>query len=688
LAVEIKTPWSFTINFRTFHSMNNKKTRLTGWWTVLWALLFISPALPADIVPVREAAAAASQGKNIAANAVDGDLATRWSAEGNGKWLRMDLGRLRSIAAVEIAFAAGDRRNSFFVLEASADGTNRAVLFEGQSGGKTVGFERFEFAPVEARFVRYTGFGNSDNEWNSLLEMRVAAAETAIPAAGMSAPRLELASLFTDHAVLQRGETVPVWGRAAPDASVTVTFRGHEARAVADARGAWRALLPALEADAAGATGSELVVIAGADGRDGGGEIRLRDVVVGEVWLCSGQSNMAFRLNEMDDAVAVASADFPGIRHFKVGAATAPQPAERAKGRWERCTPGTAGAFTATGYYFAREIQARLGVPVGLINASVGGTQIESWMSARALMSQPEFAVVAQRWADEMAAYPRAVADYRAALAWWEGAGGRARLEAAKHGRRKPVPPRDATSRDAPSSLYNAMIAPLAPYALRGVLWDQGGANAARAGEYTALFKAHVTDWRMLWGRPAMPFYFVQNPNYRDPLSPGDNRAKLREAQASALALPATGMAVAIDIGEPDNVHPLNKPEVGRRLALVARATTYGESGLVCSGPVFREVACGREDGSQAGVLRVRFETFGAGLASRVQAGNIAGFEVAGADGVFHRADARIDGDEVVVSAAEVPAPAAVRYAWGDNPECGLAGGTGLPAVPFRARVK
>lgn len=478
---------------------------------------------------------------------------------------------------------------------------------------------------------------------------------------------VEFAPLFTDHAVLQRRKEVPVWGRATPGERVTVSFRNHKATATADAAGRWSVRLPAMEA------GEPADLIAAGNNR-----LVRSDVVVGEVWLCGGQSNMAFRVEELEMPEVVAAANHPAIRHFAVGFATALSPADTAKGTWVSCSPATVGKFTATGYFFAVELQARLGVPIGLVNSSVGGTQIESWMSTESLATNPAFAVVHERWAAVMAGYPQARAEYEAALAHWEKATGRERLAMAKQGRRKPTPPVNAAHRDAPGSLFNAMINPVVPYAIRGMLFDQGAANATRSGEYADLFKALITDWRARWGDAQLPFYFVQAANYLDPMSPGDNRAKLREAQARGLELPATGMTVGIDIGASDDPHPRTKAEVGRRLALLARARIYGEA-VTDSGPIYRSLT------RTASALRLTFDTFGHALVARAEP--LAGFEVAGSDGKYFPATARIDGQAVIVSAPQVPEPVAARYAWGDDPACGLQSDAGLPAAPFRAKI-
>jgi sialate O-acetylesterase len=249
----------------------------------------------------------------------------------------------------------------------------------------------------------------------------------------------------------------------------------------------------------------------------------------------------------------------------------------------------------------------------------------------------------------------------------------------ARAGTRKPLPPRTAAHRDAPASLFNGMIYPLVPYAIAGMIWDQGAANEARANEYAALFKALIVDWRNRWGRPDRPFHFVQAPNYRDPFSPGDYRARLREAQAAAAELSDVGMAVTVDIGDPTNPHPHNKAEVGRRLSLLARAHPYGET-LVTRGPIMHAV---QKTGSE---LVVEFETSGRALQARAQP--LSGFEIADASQHFVPALARIEGRNVRLTHPDVHEPVSVRYAWGDDPDCGLSNDLGLPAAPFRTSVR
>lgn len=448
-----------------------------------------------------------------------------------------------------------------------------------------------------------------------------------------------LAPLFTDHAVLQQGRAVPVWGRAAAGEHVSVTYRGGTVGATADPDGRWIVLLGAQPASAEGAD----LVVAGAQSR-----VVRTDVVVGEVWLCSGQSNMEFTVDDpkrpafqLQNAKAeVAAANYPLIREFTVGRQVAHAPTGDATGSWTPCAPATVGAFTAVGYFFARDLHQRLGVPVGIINSTWGGTPIEAWMSPLALAADPAFAVVGERWRKGSPVY--------LARPSWE-----------------------------PAGLFNGMINPLLPYGLRGVLWYQGESNANRAAEYHALFAAMITAWRAHAGQPDLPFYWVQLANYVEPHNPGGvTWAYLREAQAQALSLPATGMAVTIDLGDPKNIHPHNKQEVGRRLALLAKVRTYGLTGDF-SGPVF----AGAERAGPG--LRVRFRYAEGGLTAADKP--LDAFELAGADRKFHPASAVIAGDTVLVQSPAVPDPVAVRYAWADNPSANLYNGAGLPAAPFRS---
>lgn len=541
-----------------------------------------------------------------------------------------------------------------------------------------------------------------------------------------------LAPLFTDHAVLQRDRVVPVWGRASVGEKVTVTFGGQKREATPAADGRWIALLEAMPATTQGA---DLVVT-------GSNTLTVHDVVVGEVWLCSGQSNMEFsvearagtwqtRARALNADAEIATANFPLIRHVRIEQRVAETPADTVPtSGWQAATPQTVGGFTAVGYFFARDIHQKLGVPIGIVHSSWGGTPVESWMSPAALASDPAFRVAKERWAQTVADYPAAKAAYDARLAEWTQAEATARNTLAMRPASPPVPatkigpatktapapkataaaaakgktaskagavpatPAPATYADwlrqnprpraprgpgdpwTPTSLFNGMINPLLPYALRGVLWYQGESNAERASEYHALFAAMITAWRGHFGQGDLPFFWVNLANYEVPVDPTHRTyAFLREAQTQTLALPNTGQALAIDIGDPRDIHPTNKQEVGRRLALLARNRVYNMT-IDDTGPTLESAT------REGPALRLRFSHAIGGLMAHGKP--VQSLEIAGADRVFQPADGRIDHDTLFVSSSKVREPVAVRYAWSNAPEANLYNGAGLPAVPFR----
>lgn len=483
-----------------------------------------------------------------------------------------------------------------------------------------------------------------------------------------------VSALFADRMVLQREMPVRVWGDAAPGEKVSVEFGGQSHRATAAADGSWAVVLSPMPASS---EGRELRVT-------GSNAIVLRDVLVGEVWLCSGQSNMAWTIDRVIGAseIIVAPED-PGLRQFTVGRATPDSRARSLQGSWQKAGPETVARFTAVGYFFARQLRRELGVPVGLVNSSWGGTPIEAWMSPRAL-AESGVTEVAARWQASLQQLPANRAAYEATLATWTSADHAARAEgevahrAFLQANPRPVEPSNIRPSSGPSRLFHGMIAPLTPLTIRGVLWYQGEGNAGRPAEYARLFPAMIQDWRREFGQAEMPFFWVQLPNFASEKKPdGDSWARLREAQADTLALPATGQAVVIDVGDPDDIHPRNKHDVGDRLARLALARVYGRT-TAASGPVFEAVRP-----EVGGRLRVSFR-HAAGLQAR--GGPVREFEVAGADGVFVRAEAVIEGESVVVSAPGVAAPVAVRYAWRNAPEVNLFNGAGLPAAPFRSQ--
>jgi Domain of unknown function (DUF303). len=494
-------------------------------------------------------------------------------------------------------------------------------------------------------------------------------AATVLATTSMRA-EIALGALFTDGVVLQREKPIPVWGRANPKQKIAVTFGDHTVQTTAGADGRWIIYLDAVPASNDPA---EIVVAAANE------SVVIRDVLVGEVWLASGQSNMEWPISHVrDDEKKIAAVELPHLRHVKIDRTVAGTPADSVKtSGWQKASPDTVPGFTAVGYFFARELHRRLRVPIGIINSSSGGTPIESWMSDTSRRATSLGAVIETRWQAAKAEWtPERIARYPADLEAWQKAEAEARATKTKNPLPWPPPPATDDSPSRPGGLFNGMIAPLQPFALRGFLWYQGEANVGRANEYQALFPAMIRAWRSNWGDDFLPFYFVQLPNYADNEPNGRKWAHLREAQAKALELPRTAMAVTIDLGDPAEIHPTNKLEVGRRLAQIAKTETYHLPGDAF-GPMF--VGATREGSA----LRVRFTHAATGLVAHNRP--VQSLELAGADQVFHPATGKIERDTLVVTSPQVPAPVAVRYAWTNAPAANLYNGAGLPAEPFRS---
>ncbi len=468
-----------------------------------------------------------------------------------------------------------------------------------------------------------------------------------------------LPSLFSDGAVIQRDRPVPVWGRAAAGEAIEVHFGESTASSVADANGRWTVLLPPQPASR---DGRVLTVRGRIDGHTS--EVTAKDVLVGDVWLCTGQSNMEWpvRLSTGGPETAAAEPN-PSIRHFKVPRTTTAAPREEMQADWKSATPEEALHFTGVGYFFARALHAGTGVPVGLVNCTYGGTSIECWMTPASLRASEAGRTALAAWEESRRDFETAVLLYENALASAPG-------EAQAH---KPSPPAEYR---APSGVYDGMLYSIIPYAARGVLWYQGESNVGRAADYRILFPEMIQAWRRHWGTPELPFLFVQLPNWADANDrSGTAWAELRDAQTAALALPATGMVVAADLGEANDLHPREKRVLGERLAGLALQTVYG-SGAHALSPAVSAVA------RKGGTVRIEFSPTTDGLALR-PAGVDTGFELAGADGVFRPATARLEGSVAVVEAGDVPEPRQVRYAWRNNPAVTLYTTGGLPVVPF-----
>jgi sialate O-acetylesterase len=473
-------------------------------------------------------------------------------------------------------------------------------------------------------------------------------------------------ALFSDNMVLQRGKTVPVWGKAEPGEKITVTFNGQEVSAQADKDGKWTLRLEPMKAG-----GPFDMTFRGQN------TLTRKNVLVGEVWVCSGQSNMAFALKQAaNSAEVIAASKNPMIRLFTVDRATSDTPLTDLRGGpWVECDPQTAPGFSAVGYFFGKDLQAALKVPVGLIHTSWGGTPAQAWTAREALESKPELKSIVDNWAryiqDE---YPRAAEAHKTRQAKWKAAAAKAKDE----GRKAPEKPRDPagpSSPGRPSCLYNAMVHPLLPYAIQGAIWYQGEANASKAWQYRTLFPAMIRCWRKVWGQGDFAFLFAQLAPYERGVKP-DVWPELREAQLlTARTVPNTGMAVITDVGERNDIHPKKKGPVGARLALAARAIAYGEK-IVYSGPEYTGMKV------EGNTVVLNFKYVGAGLEAKD--GDLKGFTIAGKNRKFVPAKAEIRGDTVVVTSPQVAEPTAVRFGWANYPEVNLYNKEGLPATPFR----
>jgi len=483
-----------------------------------------------------------------------------------------------------------------------------------------------------------------------------------LPAAADVTPH----ALFSDNTVLQQAVNVPVWGTADDGEKVTVRFQGQSVSTRADG-GKWNVALEPLTAG-----GPAKMTI------QGNNTITLENVLVGEVWVCSGQSNMAMTLGRCHDAEAViAQSANPKIRLFTVPRKGADEPQTDVDGSWSECGPATVGGFSGVGYFFGKHLQEKLDVPVGLINSSYGGTPAEAWTSRPMLASKSPLQSILDGYAQAVEQYPAALKRHEVALAKWKEAAAKARKDG-KRPRRAPQPPMGPNHPKRPSALYYAMISPLQPYAIRGATWYQGEGNAGRAYQYRTLLPAMIECWRDDWGQGDFPFLVVQLAPFRKIVDePTESSwAELREAQLlTMLSVPNTATAVITDVGEEDDIHPKKKQPVGERLAIAARALACGEE-VEYSGPIYKCMEV--KDGKAI----LSFDHLGGGLIAKGD--KLTGFTVCGEDRQFVNAEAQIVGDTLVVSSPDVARPVAVRFGWADFPVVNLWNKAGLPASPFR----
>jgi len=473
---------------------------------------------------------------------------------------------------------------------------------------------------------------------------------------------VRLPAILSDHMLLQQGMPVRLWGTAAPNETVSVRLPEQNLTVKAGSAGKWQVFLAPLKMGKPFEISVNSIVI--------------HDVLVGDVWIGSGQSNMEFPMaRTMNASQEIAEASYPELRLFTVKKAVSEQALDDVTGTWQLCTPDSVKNFSAVEYFFGREIWKTQHIPMGLIHSSWGGTPAQSWTAPPYLKEDPALEIYLTGWQKSLDIYPTAKENYDKQLAQWNESAAAAKA-AGKTPPNRPNPPQGPGHPNTPSGLFNAMIAPLTSYAIRGALWYQGESNANPAGAwlYRRLITSMIESWREAWGQGSFPFYFVQLANFESngwwPL--------LRESQNMTLELRNTGEALAIDVGNPKDIHPTNKQEVGHRLALTARALTYGEK-IEYSGPSFRELTV---TGSNA---RLWFDHVGGGL--QAKGGRLTGFSIAGADQKFVAGEAAINGDSVIVKSVDVPEPVAVRYAWQDNPAVTLYNNDGLPASSFRSDV-
>jgi sialate O-acetylesterase len=487
-----------------------------------------------------------------------------------------------------------------------------------------------------------------------------------VPLASSAESGLTFSALFADHMVLQRDQPVPVWGSAKPNDQITVTFADQKKNVIADAEGKWVVKLDALKASV---IGRELTVKSASSA-----EMKIADVLVGDVWLCSGQSNMHFQMKSVENAPQeISGLNAPAVRFFTVKQDFGQAPLNQTSGSWKPVSPSTAADCSAVACYFGIELYQKQNVPIGLLVSSVGGTRIESWMRAETLAATGESLTLIEKWKSVSAEEFDKIGVAYSKFQYERDFVHPKAVKAAKD-QGKPVPPAPIAPKqrchDCPSALHNGMIATLQPFAIRGAIWYQGESNSGQPKPYEKLLPAMIADWRNVWGKD-LPFLFVQ-------LAPHNSiHPSFRESQHRIWqSTPHTAMVVTTDVGNANNIHPTRKRPVGERLAIAARALVYGEN-VVSSGPIFDSLKI------QGNRVVISFAHVGGGLIANE--GELKGFTIAGDEGKFLPAIAKIESNTVIVTSDKITKPAAVRYNWSILPDGNLFNREGLPAAPFRS---
>lgn len=490
---------------------------------------------------------------------------------------------------------------------------------------------------------------------------------------------IRLPSIIGDNTVLQQDQPLKIWGWAEPGEKISVALAGQKDQAITDAEGRWQVFLKPMKAG----HGPLRMTVSGTKS----GSVIVNNILLGEVWVCSGQSNMErSMILTHSPTPEILQADHPQIRLFHVPRKTATEPQEDVNAEWKVCSPETVGPFSAVAYYFGRELHLRLGVPVGLINSSWGGTRIEPWTPIPGFESVPELASVVGEIKTADKDYREKFESFLPELEEWLSAARTALSNGTSIPARPEMPRHFLGNRQSPTALYNGMIHALTPLAIRGAIWYQGEANRNDGLIYAKKMEALIKGWRRAWKVGEFPFYYVQLAPFNYAFSQGDEANDIPdffrlpliwEAQLDVLKMRNTGMAVITDITDLYDIHPRNKKDVGYRLALWALAGTYGKKDLVYSGPIYRSMTV---EGNR---IRIHFDHVGSGLTS-LNRQPLAWFEIAGKDRTFYKARAEVDGKTVVVWNERVEKPVAVRFGWHQLAVPNLGNKEGLPASPFR----